>query len=219
MISACPGCERFYCIDHCGGCESWVARCEGFEAAVGEGYGQRIEIDDSSEDAYIASIEAVIGVNSTWDNVGLLLGAQSNLVALAKALSDKHKGITFAGVDTSTGLYEMLADDDSGWLWGTSQQPYLQGYLPVQLLANKVRMGMQGLTTFDLNTGPTFVTEAPKGVQLCQDNPFENCAGDSVESSTPVAPASVGDDDSPGARKLASTTTRLVSAALRLFGI
>ena len=56
MISACPGCERFYCIDHCGGCESWVARCEGFEAAVGEGYGQRIEIDDSSKDAYIASI-------------------------------------------------------------------------------------------------------------------------------------------------------------------
>ncbi len=212
MLSACPGCERFYCIDHCGGCESWVARCEGFEAAVGERYGQRIEVDDSSEDAYIASIEAVIGVNSTWDNVGLLLGAQSNLVALAKGLSDKHKGITFAGVDTSPKLYEMLADDDSGWLFGTSQQAYLQGYLPVQLLANKVRMGMQGLTTFDLNTGPTFVTEAPKGAQLCQNNPFENCAGDSVKPSTPV-------EASPSARKLASTTTRLVSAALRLFGI
>ena len=78
---------------------------------------------------------------------------------------------------------------------------------------------MQGLTTFDLNTGPTFVTEAPKGAQLCQDKPFENCDGDSVEPSTPVAPASVGNDDSPGARKLASTTTRIASAALRLFGI
>ena len=68
----------------------------------------------------------------------------------------------------------------------------------------------------------TFVTEVPKGAQLCQDNPFENCAGDSVKPSTPVAPASDAADDndpSPGARKLASTTTRLVSAALRLFGI
>eukprot|EP00985_Skeletonema_marinoi_P004509 scaffold1957_cov118-Skeletonema_marinoi.AAC.16 len=132
LLAACPTCQRFYCLDHCGGCTSWTDRCRGFEDAVGDAYGQTIQIDDSSEDAYIASVESVIiGTN---------------------ALHNKHKKVKLAGVDTSPGLFEVLGDDE--WLWGTSQQPYLQGYYPVQMLANTIRMGGQSLQTFNLETGP-----------------------------------------------------------------
>jgi simple sugar transport system substrate-binding protein len=218
LLAACPTCQRFYCLDHCGGCTSWTDRCRGFEDAVGEAYGQTIQIDDSSEDAYIASVESVIiGTNGTWgDDVGLLLGTHQSMILFAEALHNKHKKVKLAGVDTSPGLFQVLGDDE--WLWGTSQQPYLQGYYPVQMLANTIRMGGQSLQTFNLETGPTFVTEAPEGQALCNSDPFQSCVADDAQKPETVSPLA-GDEPSPGARKLASVTTRLVSAALRIFGI
>lgn len=221
LLSACPDCKRFYCLDHCGGCTSWVERCRGFGDAVGEGYGQRIPIDDSSEDAYIASVESVIGTNGTWNDVGILAGTQKSLVLLLEALHNKQPGFKIAGIDTSPELYKVLGDGK--WLWGTSQEPYLQGYYPVQLLANTVRMGGQGLQTFNLATGPRFVTEAPAGAQLCyfDVDPFKSCVDDTQNetSETTTSPPSDTSEPSPGTRKLVSATTMLVSAALRIFGI
>ena len=217
LIEECPTCKRFYCLDHCSNCTSWFERCRGFGDAVGEAYGQQIQIVDDSEEAYIASVESIIGANSTWDDVGLLLGAQQSLVLFAEALREKYNGVKIAGIDTSPGLYEVLSNPD--WLWGTSQEAYLQGYYPVQMMTNTIRMGGQALQTFNLMTGPTFVTEKRSE---CYSDPFQGCVADDTQSppATETVPPTALDEPSPaGARKLASVTTRLVSAALRLFGI
>lgn len=196
--------------------QTLLERCRGFGDAVGEAYGQQIQIVDDSEEAYIASVESVIGANSTWDDVGLLLGAQQSLVLFAEALREKYNGVKIAGIDTSPGLYELL--DNPDWFWGTSQEAYLQGYCPVQILTNTIRMGGQALQTFNLMTGPTFVTEKRSE---CYSDPFQGCDADDTQSPpiTETVPPTALDEPSPGARKLASVTTRLVSAALRLFGI
>lgn len=124
----------------------------------------------------MSSIENVIGTNGTWDNIGLLAGVQSSLVGYAAELTNKYPGVKIAGIDSSPELNELLADENEGSiLWGTDQQPFLQGYYPVQLLANKLRIG-QNLQDFNLETGPTFVTEAPDTALLvCASNPFVSC--------------------------------------------
>ena len=51
LVSTCPECDTFYCIDHCGNCTSWFQRCRGFGEVVGSENGQ-ITIDDTNVDTY-----------------------------------------------------------------------------------------------------------------------------------------------------------------------
>jgi len=205
LVSTCTTCDTFYCLDHCSNCPSWKQRCRGFGDAVGEGYGEKshIIVDPTNVDTYLSSVEDVIGdVNGTWDNIGLLLGAQTSMIDFAVALAEKHPGVKIAGIDTSPGLYEVLgtADDNdkASILWGTDQQPYLQGYYPVQLLANTLRMG-QNLQVFDLESGPKFVTVAPEPEEVvCAKNPYHNCDA--------AVAGPVGGDDSTPAEESADTT-------------
>ena len=50
LTYACPECDTFYCIDHCGNCTSWFQRCRGFGEAVGSGYPEngQLTIDDTN---------------------------------------------------------------------------------------------------------------------------------------------------------------------------
>ena len=165
----------------------------------------------------ISSIENVIGTNGTWDNVGLLAGVQSSLVGYASELTKKYPGVKIAGIDTSPKLYELLADENEGsFLWGTDQQPFLQGYYPVQLLANKLRIG-QNLQDFNLETGPTFVTEAhDTALMVCAENPFVNC-DDTDTSSSEVKDTSSG-SASGGTKIMAHGGMLCILVASYVFG-
>jgi len=179
---------KLFCIDNCSNCTSWDQRCLGFGDAVGEQlYGGQIIANTSTMETYIDSIEAVVGANGTWDGTGLFLGAQASLIDFALALAERHPGVKMGGVDTSPGLFGALGQS---FLWGTDQQPYLQGMMPVQLLVSNERIG-QGLMTFDLETGPKFLDKAPdEDAALCEDNPYQECdvAADESSASSPLFP-------------------------------
>lgn len=164
---------KLFCIDNCSNCTSWDRRCEGFSDAVGEKYGGHVIVNTTTKKAYIDSIEAVVGTNGTWDGTGLFLGAQSSLVDFALALAERHPGVKMGGADSSPGLFGALGES---FLWGTDQQPFLQGMLPVYQFELKEQNG-QSIMTFDLETGPKFLDEASdKAAVLCDNDPFQQCS-------------------------------------------
>ena len=65
----------------------------------------------------------------------------------------------------------MLAAVQSGRLLFTiDQQPYLQGYLPIVLLSQRIRYGLFPVPEDVLDTGPNFVTKdnAEQAIRLAK---------------------------------------------------
>jgi simple sugar transport system substrate-binding protein len=93
-------------------------------------------------------------------------GAQAALEALRRA--DPQGRITLGTFDLSP---EVLRAVKAGRIaWAIDQQAYLQGYLPVLLLAQRVRFGLFPARGDVLATGPHFVTRqtADQAIRLSQ---------------------------------------------------
>jgi simple sugar transport system substrate-binding protein len=83
-------------------------------------------------------------------------GAKPALDAVrASGLESK---VTLATFDLSPDV--LAAVRDGKMLFAVDQQPYLQGYLPVMLLAEKVRYGVFPAEGELIPTGPKFITKA-----------------------------------------------------------
>ena len=136
-----------------------VERCRGYADALGVELGNQM-IDSGQDPAEIKNkVLAWLNANPDADAI-LTLGptsAHPTLAALDEAGLDGE--IYFGTFDLSGEIAGAIKDDVIAF--GIDQQPYLQGYLPVVILANHARFGV--LPSGHINSGPGFVTKANIG--------------------------------------------------------
>ena len=152
------GARRVLCVNQQVGNVGLDARCAGLARAVRSAGGSTrvLGIDDQSPDTprliaravTAGSIDGILATNATG---GLL-----SIDALAK--TRRQGRVEVAAFDL--GPDTLRAVEAGKLLFAIDQQPYLQGYLPVVMLANRARYGLLPSQGDVLATGANFVTRA-----------------------------------------------------------
>jgi simple sugar transport system substrate-binding protein len=142
------------CLNHELGNVALDLRCKGFI----DGFAGSVEVMPVPSDPKQAG-EAIAARLEDDDQIDVILALSASIagepaVAAAKALEGRtiHVG-TFDITDT---ILQDVANGDASF--AIDQQPFLQGYLPVQLLAVLHRHGV--IPVSNVSTGPRLVTEA-----------------------------------------------------------
>lgn len=154
------GVTSFLCVNHFFTNPVSVERCQGFADALGVDLGKQM-IDSGQDPAGIQSkVEAYLRANPDTNGI-ITLGptsAHPTLRALDKL--GKSGDIYFATFDLSGEIAEGIKDGVIAF--GIDQQPFLQGYMPVVILALYNRYGV--LPGNNINSGPGFVTKESVGL-------------------------------------------------------
>jgi len=162
------GARKVLCVNQQVGNVGLDARCAGLARAVRSAGGSArvLGIDDQSPDTprviaravTAGSIDGILATNATG---GLL-----SIDALGK--TRRHGRVEVAAFDL--GPDTLRAVEDGKLLFAIDQQPYLQGYLPVVMLANRARYGLLPSQGDVLATGANFVTKssAAKALRLSE---------------------------------------------------
>lgn len=127
-------------------------RCKGFA----DGFGGPVEVLGTNEDV-VEMRDAVTAYLNKHPDVDALLGLWAgridSIVDGVKA-ADRIGKLKIGTYDLSDSALKYI--ENGTVLFGIDQQQFLQGYLPVVLLANKIRYGLLPATT-DIASGPHFV--------------------------------------------------------------
>ncbi len=148
------GVGSFLCVNHYISSPSSTERCQGFADGLGVELGNQM-IDSGQDPAEIKNrVLAYLSANPETDAI-LTLGptsADPTLLALDEngMAGDIYFGTFDLGEDIVAGIKAGTIN------WGIDQQPFLQAYLPVVVLANYHRFGV--LPGNNINSGPGFVT-------------------------------------------------------------
>ena len=153
--AAGDGVGSFLCVNHYISSPSSTERCQGFADGLGVELGNQM-IDSGQDPSEIKNrVQAYLSANPETDAI-LTLGptsADPTMLALAEngLAGDIYFGTFDLGEEIVNGLKSGVIN------WGIDQQPFLQAYLPVVVLANKDRYGV--LPGNNINSGPGFVTK------------------------------------------------------------
>ena len=149
------GVTRFLCVNHFFTNPVSVERCQGFADGLGVELGDQM-IDSGQDPAGIQSkVEAYLRTNDDTDGILTLGPAAAHPTVRALDKLGKTGEIYFATFDLSE---EIAKNIKKGVIeFGIDQQPFLQGYLPVVVLALYNRYGV--LPGNNINSGPGFVTK------------------------------------------------------------
>jgi simple sugar transport system substrate-binding protein len=148
------GVGSFLCVNHYISSPSSTERCQGFADGLGVDMGNQM-IDSGQDPSEIKNrVQAYLSANPDTDAV-LTLGptsADPTILALEEngMAGDIYFGTFDLGEEIVNGLKSGVIN------WGIDQQPFLQAYLPVIVLANYDRYGV--LPGNNINSGPGFVT-------------------------------------------------------------
>ena len=149
------GIGSFLCVNHYISSPSSTERCQGFADGLGIDLGNQM-IDSGQDPAEIKNrVLAYLSANAGTEAI-LTLGptsADPTMLALAEngMAGDIYFGTFDLGSEIGKGLKSGVIN------WGIDQQPFLQAYLPVVVLANYDRYGV--LPGNNINSGPGFVTK------------------------------------------------------------
>ena len=146
------GAKEALCINQEPGNEGLDERCAGFARALREagGTSRVVAVDDKDPEGTRSLLVAEAGKPGID---GML--ALNNSVAEIAAASVPRR-VVLGSFDFSPGV---LAAVRTGRIeFAVDQQPYLQGYLPVVLLAERARYGLFPARGQVIPTGPSFVT-------------------------------------------------------------
>lgn len=189
------GITQGFCINHAEGVNVVEERCRGFGDALeaaGVAYLGQVYVPDDNKAQYIELVEAAVegwGIDRTgdWNGIGILAPGTPQHVPVI-ALQARHDKAVIGAFDTSAELYEAV---DAGIKeFGIDQQPYLQGYMPVLLLAHRVATG-QSLSNQVIESGPAFIEASPSNAQVvCEEINFVTCPAEEAVVKA-VAPTSV----------------------------
>ncbi|PXW71040.1 monosaccharide ABC transporter substrate-binding protein (CUT2 family) [Loktanella sp. PT4BL] len=152
--AAGDGISSFLCVNHYINSPSSTERCQGFADGLGVELGNQM-IDSGQDPAEIKNkVLAYLSANPETEAV-LTLGptsADPTILALEEngMAGDIYFGTFDLGEEIVNGLKSGVIN------WGIDQQPFLQAYLPVIVLANYHRYGV--LPGNNINSGPGFVT-------------------------------------------------------------
>ncbi len=148
------GVGSFLCVNHVISNPVVAERCSGFADGLGVELGSSM-IDSGQDPSEIKNkVKAYLTANPDTDAV-LTLGPTSADPTI-DALKEMGKAgdIYFGTFDLGTEIVKGIKDGTI--VWGIDQQPFLQAYLPVIVLANYHRFGV--LPGNNINSGPGFVT-------------------------------------------------------------
>ena len=155
------GAKNILCVNHVPGNPTVEARCIGAQKVAGDNGAKSSVLNIASQDAnnptaVVAAIRGQLQADSSIDAVFTLGSgiAESALRAVDDAgLAGK---VMVGTTDLSKNVLQAVADKEL--LFAIDQQPYLQGYYAVQVLAQYVRYGL--LPAAPPRTGPLVVNTA-----------------------------------------------------------
>ena len=156
------GIASFLCVNHYISSPSSTERCQGFADGLGVELGGQM-IDSGQDPAEIKNkVLAYLSANPDTQAV-LTLGPVSADPTIAALNENGLAGdIYFGTFDLGSEIVQAIKDGVIAW--GIDQQPFLQAYLPVVILANYDRYGV--LPGNNINSGPGFVTK--DGLELVE---------------------------------------------------
>lgn len=148
------GVESFVCVNHAIEVVVVQDRCRGFAEAIGVDFGETM-IDVGKDPSEIKNrVMAYLTANPETDAVLTLGPVSADPTILALDELGLAGDIYFGTFDLGAEIVKAIK---SGTInWGIDQQPFLQAYLPVVVLANYDRYGV--LPGNNINSGPGFVT-------------------------------------------------------------
>lgn len=148
------GVTKFLCVNHYITNPASVERCQGFADALGVELGNQM-IDSGIDPAEIKNkVLAHLRANPDTDGI-LALGPNSAEPTIEALQENGMAGAIFFGTfDLSPGISAGIKEGVINF--AIDQQPFLQGYLPIVLLANYARYGV--IPANSINSGPGFVT-------------------------------------------------------------
>ena len=113
----------------------------------------------------VARADVIARATADYDASGVLATNSLGGLAAAKVLDDSVKVGTF---DLGPDVLKAVEAGEIGF--AVDQQPYLQGYLPIEMLALKARYGIFPSEGDVVATGPHFVTrgDAAQALELSE---------------------------------------------------
>ena len=149
------------CVNHEVGNAGLDQRCAGFA----KGFGSTTSVLPTTEDPAdtVAKVRAALQSDPSIDTI-LALNASLTGEPAVDAL--KQSGLTgkvkVASFDLAPAFLRSVADGSAAF--ALDQQPYLQGYLPVAILALNAKYGM--MPSSDIQSGPNLVTRDKVAVAI-----------------------------------------------------
>ncbi|GGH31223.1 monosaccharide ABC transporter substrate-binding protein, CUT2 family [Cribrihabitans marinus] len=148
------GVGSFLCVNHYISSPSSTERCQGFADGLGVDLANQM-IDSGQDPAEIKNkVQAYLSANPDTDAVLTLGPTSADPTLLALEDNGMAGEIYFGTFDLGENIVQGIKDGVIAW--GIDQQPFLQAYLPVVVLANYHRYGV--LPGNNINSGPGFVT-------------------------------------------------------------
>ncbi|MFK7992718.1 MAG: sugar ABC transporter substrate-binding protein [Granulosicoccus sp.] len=148
------GIGSFLCVNHVISNPVVGERCAGFADGLGVELGDSM-IDSGQDPAEIKNkVKAYLQANAGTEAILTLGPTSADPTIQAVEEMGMAGDIYFGTFDLGTEIVKAIK---SGTIaWGIDQQPFLQAYLPVIVLANYQRFGV--LPGNNINSGPGFVT-------------------------------------------------------------
>jgi len=160
------GVKNALCVDQEPGNAGLALRCRAFAQGLRRSGGRSRVLDVDPQEPARAQIAIAEAVTSEGIDGVMALGPTGAAPVLAAQLPTTVKLATF---DLSPAV--LAAVHDGRMLFAVDQQPYLQGYLPVVLLAEQAKHGIAPAAGTLIPTGPHFVTraDAAQAMQLSRE--------------------------------------------------
>ena len=151
------GVRRALCVNQEDGNIGLDQRCRGFGDGLAKSGGSMKLLPVPLQDAREAQVRLADALASD-DYDGILTLGPGGATPALDAVRAGGEDVKLATFDLSPDV--LAAVRDGKMLFAVDQQPYLQGYLPVMLLAERARYGVFPRAGELIPTGPEFVTQA-----------------------------------------------------------
>jgi simple sugar transport system substrate-binding protein len=161
---AAAGVRRALCVNQHVGHQGLDARCRGLATAMRRAGGQALVIGVDDQSASTPRRLATAIASGGIDGV-LALNATTGLQA-AQAIRRTRRTASVTAGTFDLGPDVLQAVQRGELAFAVDQQPYLQGYWPIAMLAQRARYGLFLGGPGVVPTGPNFVTRADAGRAL-----------------------------------------------------
>jgi simple sugar transport system substrate-binding protein len=153
------GATTVLCVDHEPGNQGLSDRCRGLLAGLRKHGGSSRELDIDAQNADHAQAQIAQELSSGSADGIVTLGPTGAVPALQALRASGFDGtVKLATFDLSPEV--LSAVKDGRILFAVDQQPYLEGYLPIVLLAERARHGVFPAPGGLIPTGPRFVDKS-----------------------------------------------------------
>ena len=154
------GARHALCVNHGPGSVLFEQRCSGLETGMKEAGGTSTELSIPYQDVtnpgkIMQAVQGALNNNKEINSVFTLgSGTARNSLRVVTEMPGQRKPVV-GTVDLSTEVLQQVKDGNL--LFAIDQQPYLQGYYAIAILAQEIKYGLHPVGT--VSTGPLAITK------------------------------------------------------------